>query len=92
MERAVRKKKEKYELLKIVRDESNNKGLTEDVKQIRAEWLQLRKDYVNFCEENDLVVHGDRLVVVAGEDLYKRTSGRRDSRVTNIEIPSAAKP
>ena len=92
MERDIRLKKEKYELLKIVRDESNNKGLTEDVKKVRAEWLQLRRDYVAYCDANDLVIYEDRMKLTVGEDLYKRTSGRKDSRVANISIPSAAKP
>lgn len=92
MERDVRMKKEKYELLKIVRDESNNKGLTKDVQQVRQEWLQLRKEYVDYCQANDLVINLDRLKMTVGEDLYKRTSGKKDSRVANISIPSAAKP
>lgn len=92
MEKAIRKKKEKYILMRIVRDESKNPALKEEVRELRAAYQSLQQEYYTFCEENDLVVHGDRLVVVAGEDLYKRTSGRRDSRVTNIEIPSAAKP
>ena len=92
MEKAIRKKKEKYILMRIVRDESKNPALKEEVRELRAAYQSLQQEYYTFCEDNDLVVHGDRLVVVAGEDLYKRTSGRRDSRVTNIEIPSAAKP
>ena len=92
MEKAIRKKKEKYILMRIVRDESKNPALKEEVRELRAAYQSLQQEYYTFCEENDLVVHGDRLVVVTGEDLYKRTSGRRDSRVTNIEIPSAAKP
>lgn len=91
MERDVRMKKEKYELLKIVRDESNNKGLAEDVKKLRKEWLQLRRDYEDYCDANNLVINGDRLKLTIGEDLYKRTAGRKDSRVANISIPSSAK-
>ena len=75
MEREVRFLKEKYELLKIVQDESGNKGLSPDVKKIRQEWLQRRKDYAAFCDKNDLVIYEDRLKVVTGEDIYKRTSG-----------------
>lgn len=91
MERDVRMKKEKYELLKIVRDESNNKGLADDVKKLRAEWLQMRRDYEDYCAANDLVINGDRLKLTIGEDLYKRTAGRKGSRVANISIPSSAK-
>lgn len=91
LEREVRGLKEKYELLKIVRDESGNNGLTSDVKEIRQNWLLKRKEYASFCEANDLVIYEDRLKLTVGEDLYKRTIGKKDSRVKNISIPSPAK-
>lgn len=87
LEREVRKAKEKWQLLKIVRDESNNTNLTDEVKAARAKWLASRQKYTDFCDKNDLVIYRDRLKITVGEDLYKRTSGSRDFRVKNTKLP-----
>lgn len=87
LERDVRYLKEKYTLLRIVRDESGNKNLAPEVKEACAAWKASREKYFDFCEKNDLVTNGKRLTITVGEDLYKRTSGKYDPRVTNTKLP-----
>ncbi len=85
-ERKIRALKEKRELLKVVRESSGNASLDAEIKQLGLDCIQKGKEYRAFCAKNEVPRFDDRLKVISGENLYQRTSGKRDSRVNNIKI------
>ena len=90
-EREIRAMKEKYLLLRELRDASGDKNLQPELTALYKGYIAKGKEYRAFCSKHEIPRYDDRLKVITGEDLYKRTSGRKDSRVTNIDIPSPAK-
>lgn len=78
LEREVRRNKEKYDLLRIVRDEANDSKLNNQVKAARLKWLKSRQDYERFCDRHKLVIYYDRMKVTEGENLYKRTKRKKE--------------
>ena len=86
LEREIRVLREKHMLYKIVYDESGKPEVKEEAAKTWRLYLQKRAEYYDFCNKNNVPQFGDRLKVVAGEDIYQRTIGRKDARVENIKI------
>lgn len=86
LEREIRALREKHMLYKIVYDESRKPEIKEEAAKTWRLYLQRRAEYYDFCSRNNVPQFGDRLKVVAGEDIYQRTVGRKDARVKNIKI------
>lgn len=86
LEREIRALREKHMLYHIVLKTSNNKNLKSETYDIWKLYLQKREEYYAFCDKNKIPQFGDRLKVISGENLYQRTSGKRDSRVKDIKI------
>lgn len=86
MEREIRALREQHMLYKVILDESKNKGLKAETTAIWKKYLAKREEYRTFCRKNDVPRYDDRLKVIAGEDIYKRTVGRTDDRVVNKKI------
>lgn len=86
MEREIRAMAEKHQLYRALMEQSQNQNLKSDVQALRRNWLAKRAEYRTFCAKNRIPRYDDRLKVLEGEDIYKRTAGKRDSRVSNIKI------
>lgn len=85
-ERKIRALREQYMLYKTVQLESGNNNLDTQLKAINKDWRSQRAAYRAFCEKNKVPRFDDRLKVISGENIYQRTSGKRDSLVKNIKI------
>lgn len=86
LEREIRALREQYMLYKIVQEEGNNPNLKSKTTALYKEWIAKRKAYRVFCEKNKVPRYDDRLKVISGENIYQRTSGKRDSLVKHIKI------
>lgn len=87
LEREIRALREKHLLYQVVCETSGNQLL--DRTERIATWHlidQKRKEYRAFCEKNNIPRYDDRLKVIAGEDIYQRTVGKRDTRVKYEKI------
>lgn len=86
LEREIRALKEKDLLYRTVMETSGNRNMKAECTEIRKLWLLKRAEYRAFCAKNNIPRYDDRLKVLEGEDIYKRTVGKRDTRVSNIKI------
>lgn len=86
LEREIRALREQYMLYKIVQEEGNNPNLDAKTKAINKQWMAKRAAYRAFCEKHKVPRYDDRLKVISGENIYQRTSGKRDSLVKHIKI------
>ena len=87
MEREIRALREKHALYMQVCQTSQNKNLEAERKKTWHQILAKRAEYRAFCEKNKIPRYDDRLKIIAGEDIYQRTIGRRDPNVINKKIP-----
>lgn len=85
-EREIRALAEKNLLYRTVMETSGNKNMEPECKEIRRLWLQKRAEYRAFCAKNKIPRYDDRLKVIEGEDIYKRTIGKRDTQVKYEKI------
>lgn len=85
-EREIRALAEKNLLYRTVMETSGNKNMDPECKEIRKLWLQKRAEYRAFCAKNKIPRYDERLMVIEGEDIYKRTVGKRDTRVRYEKI------
>lgn len=86
LEREIRALAEKNLLYRTVMETSGNANMKPECTEIRRLWLQKRAEYRAFCAKNKIPRYDDRLKVIEGEDIYKRTVGKRDSRVKYEKI------
>jgi hypothetical protein len=87
MEREIRALREKHALYMEVCKTSRNKSLEAERIKVWHQIADKRKAYRAFCAKNKIPRYDDRLKIVAGEDIYKRTIGRKDPNVINQKIP-----
>ena len=87
MEREIRALREKHALYMQVCQTSQNKNLEAERKKVWHQIAEKRKAYRAFCEKNKIPRYDDRLKIVAGEDIYQRTIGRKDPNVINQKLP-----
>lgn len=87
MEREIRALREKHALYMEVCKTSRNKSLEAERVKVWHQIADKRKAYRAFCAKNKIPRYDDRLKIVAGEDIYKRTIGKRDPNVINKKIP-----
>lgn len=85
-EREIRALKEKDLLYRTVMQTSGNKAMKSECTEIRKAWLAKAAEYRAFCAKNKIPRYDDRLKVIAGEDIYQRTVGKRDTRVKYEKI------
>lgn len=85
-EREIRALKEKDLLYRTVMQTSGNKAMQAECTELRKLWLSKAAQYRAFCAKNKVPRYDDRLKVIAGEDIYQRTVGKRDTRVKYEKI------
>lgn len=86
MERTYRKLRTKEMLLRSVAYASKDKQVLRYAQKIRAQSIQLRKEYVAFSEKNDLVVYPERLKMVVGEYYQKDENDQIKNRQDRYSI------
>ena len=87
LEREIRALREKHTLYMQVCQVSGNKNLESERIKVWHQIAEKRKAYRAFCEKNKIPRYDDRLKIIAGEDIYQRTIGRKDPYVINQKIP-----
>ena len=87
MEREIRALREKHALYMEVCKTSRNKSLEAERIKVWHQIAEKRKAYRAFCEHHKIPRYDDRLKIVAGEDIYQRTIGRKDPNVINQKLP-----
>lgn len=74
MERTVRKLREKDQLYMTLYKRSGNKDMQKIAQNARAAALRQKERYIRYSREMRSPIYPDRLKIVVGEDIYKRTS------------------
>ena len=84
MEREIRILKEKELLYRTVNKVSPNADLLRTAREARAKAQALTKRYEAFSEKHKIPFYRERIRVVQGEDIYRRTRGKNDPVLKKI--------
>jgi predicted metal-dependent hydrolase len=79
MEREYRALREKEELYRILGNRTKNKEILQIATQTRKKAVALRKNYEAFSRKHEITFYPNRLQIVAGENRYVRTVGKKDA-------------
>jgi hypothetical protein len=79
MERDYRALREREELYRTIGRLQKSKEVLEAATQTRKKAAALRKEYEAFSRANKIAFYPNRLQVIAGENRYVRTIGKKDS-------------
>lgn len=79
MERAYRSLREKSELYYILYHKTKNPDIQKIARAAQIKAQNLKKKYIAFSKENDIAYIPTRLRIIAGENRYVRTIGKKDA-------------
>lgn len=86
MERRIRALKEKVFLYQQIQAEAPTGGVQDIIDSTQAEIKRLVEEYKNFSRQNKMPFFLKRIEIFEGENIYKRTMGRKDPAVTRPKI------
>lgn len=78
MERDYRAMREKEELYRILGNRTQNRSVLQIATKTRKKAAEIRKEYEAFSRKNNIAFFPNRLQIIAGENRYVRTVGKKD--------------
>lgn len=79
MERNYRMLREKSELYYLMYKKSKNPEMQKIARKAQLRAQKIKKKYIAYSEENDIAYFPTRLRILAGENRYVRTKGKKDA-------------
>lgn len=84
MEREIRILKERELIYRTANKVSPNADLLKTAREARAKARELTREYEAFSDEHHIPFYRERIRVVHGEDIYRRTRGKNDPVLKKI--------